>query len=302
MSVDGTSEKDVKELNKLLPTELDDERRDKNKLPPKEMSGYDISNGYNKTFICRDNRCYDIASYIISRDGYQNHIFNKLIYKSKKLNKFLGITFNKNINVNYDSKLLELIKYIQRQNKNNPNLGQYSRETKDKNCNTESDTESDTSSTDVLKIQSKKEIKKKHDEPIVNVKNNPIIKPKTEPKIELKTDAKIEPITKPKNEPKIEQKVEHIVKPKTEPKIEQKIEHIVKPTTEPKIESKSKLKIEQLCEEKAPPIEPTIITLISGLNLYNQLTNRIIEFKNNNTYNKEKVLDKLKDIINDIFE
>ncbi len=218
----NTSDSDKKELDKLLINGRKD---------------YDITNGYNKIFISRNDRCYDIVSYITSKDGYQNHIYNKLVYKSKKINKFLGITFNKNINANYDSPLIELIKYIQRQNRNIPNLGKYNKEKKEA---TDVDSE-----TDVEIVESKK------------------------------TDAKNVHKAEPKIEPKAEAKIVHKAEPKADTKVGPKVD-----------------------EDK----KTTIITLLSGINLYNQLAHKITEFKDDNTYNKEKALKKLVDILDDIFE
>ncbi len=240
----NTSDSDKKELDKLL---VNGEK-------------YDITNGYNKIFISRNDRCYDIVSYITSKDGYQNHIYNKLVYKSKKINKFLGITFNKNINVNYDSPLIELIKYIQRQNRNSPNLGKYNKEKKEA-----TDVDSETYDSTI------------HENINIVKQTEPIIQPRKEPKVAPKVEPKVEPKVAPKVEPKVELKVEPKVAPKVEPKVEPNLVH----HKEPKIAE--------------------IKTLLSGVNLYNILKNKIDEFKNDNVYDKDDALSIITNIINDIY-
>ena len=74
-----------------------------------EFKNYDIINGRNKIFINRFNRNYSIDSLIEVNDGYSNHIYNILRYKNKKLNSYLGVTFNKQIKFSNSNKLVKLL-------------------------------------------------------------------------------------------------------------------------------------------------------------------------------------------------
>ncbi len=54
---------------------------------------------YDFTDIVRDGRCYDPPQKYTKQetDGYSNHIYNKICYKSKRLNKVIGVGPNKRV-------------------------------------------------------------------------------------------------------------------------------------------------------------------------------------------------------------
>ena len=94
----------------------------------KDYVDYLIINGKGKIFINRNLRNYSVVSYRDIGDGYSNHTYNLLTYDSKKLNKFLGVTFNKDINHNLLTPLTKAIKKIQHQLSNKSYLGLYKKE------------------------------------------------------------------------------------------------------------------------------------------------------------------------------
>jgi len=65
------------------------------------------------TEIYKDGRLYGIIDNLSkSQDGYKNHVLHRVNFKSKKIGKELGITFNKYITFSQDNNLIKLIRTI----------------------------------------------------------------------------------------------------------------------------------------------------------------------------------------------
>ena len=69
---------------------------------------------YGRIYVYRDNRCYDWINYFPDRtNSIQNYTYHEIEYTSKKVNKLIGMNYNKDINTKNQSKLTLLLTAVQ---------------------------------------------------------------------------------------------------------------------------------------------------------------------------------------------
>jgi hypothetical protein len=172
----------------------------------------------NKDFtdIVRDGRCYDPALKITKTepDGYSNHIYNRIDYKSKKLNALCGVGPNKRVTKTNNTLMSAMHNTLKDTTKG------WRKFCKDGSFN-ETDSDSDESVVSITKSNKKNSSKKLSGKVVVF---EPLVSPVEEPVILIE-----EQITNQIVNPVEEQITNQIVNPVEEPIINEIVNSIEEP-------------------------------------------------------------------------
>jgi len=74
------------------------------------QDGHDLPMPEDALFIYKDDRCYGKESLFKHNNGSHNYTLHKLDFRSKRIGKDIGITFNKEISMNGTNELIQAIK------------------------------------------------------------------------------------------------------------------------------------------------------------------------------------------------